>query len=682
MAECFLPADLCEDLLCCVICYESFSDSRVPKALPCLHSLCTTCLKGCISVEKKRSHPRSQQSQGKEQQPPKTFPCPLCKESIRIPHNGIDGFKDDFRIRKISEALSKRTKEAAAHGDGTASKKCDICICFRKDSSASNYCLECMKLLCAECSQKHLKTVVSDDHTLVSSSFEALKGTTACQHHPNEEVRYCCRDCHQPICMTCTFSDEHSDHDIVKLAEEMGHIRRQLGSLLDDCRQKVRQMQANVGRCDRLQSKVHSKEKNVCRAIVSRSLQEICRIRARQAKMEEEVNTTCRQRHEDLQTKRVTVQEDIEALEEMCHFADRLLQKGHDAQVASAHIALVRRLEDASSKSTALPLDEAAYTDLGRYEQLIHPEKTQEAAETEDDEMHSSIVAEMRGVVNEMQMLSLEREGTKGKLFKKIGCTGTGQAQFRFPSAATFLPNNDIVICDLHNQRVQIFAPDGSFKSQFKRDCFKPCGVAVSGQNIVIADAERDNSCLRIFSPSGVEKAVVGRNLFNYPFSVAVNSKGSFVVSDPGVNKVFVLNKDGTMEKQFDTKTKFGLYLAVNSRDEVLLSDWHNHCVKIFDASGRLLRKVGSKGSDDGLLLLPLGVTTDLKDNILVLDCRNSRVTMFDTSGYFIKHLVGPDHNLQHSRAVALSRDGKLVVTRGDPSEKRQVPNEVLLYQA
>lgn len=678
MAECFLPADLCEDLLCCVICYEPFTESRIPKALPCLHSLCRPCLKGCISAERKRSNPRSQ-AQAKEQ--PNTFPCPLCKEITRIPRNGLDGFKDDFRIRKISEAVAKN-RSASTNGDepGSNNKKCDICRCFNKNSEATSFCLECMKLMCAECSDRHLKTMVSDDHTIVNASYELLQGTTSCEHHPTEEVRYCCRDCQKPMCMTCTFSDEHADHDIVKLSEEMTHIREQIGSLLTTCKQKVRDMRCSVEGCDTLQSKVHAKEKNVCRAILSRTLQEICRTRARQAKMEEEVESVCRERHTELQVRRVKVQEDMEVLDEMCHFADMLLQKGHDAQVASTHSALVRQLQEASGKDTAQPLEETTYTDLGKYEGLIEPENNTD--DEEDTKMRSSIVAEMRGVVTEMQMLSTDREGTKGKLLKKIGCTGTAEAQFRFPSAAAFLPNGDLVICDLHNQRVQIFNPDGLFKSQFTRDPFKPCGVAVVGHDIVIADAGRENSCLRVFSADGSQKAVVGRHLFNYPFSVAVNSKGRFVVSDPGVNKIFVITKDNKVERQIDTKTKFGLYLTVNSRDEILLSDWHNHCIKIFDTRGKLIRKIGNKGSADGQLLLPLGVSTDRKDNILVLDCRNSRVSLFDIGGRFLKHVIGPDENLQHSRAVVLSRDhGKLVVTRGDPCETRQVPNEVLLYQ-
>ena len=352
-----------------------------------------------------------------------------------------------------------------------------------------------------------------------------------------------------------------------------------------------------------------------------------------------------------------------------------------EAKVASTHAALVSQLEEASNKGTARPLDEDAYTDLGKYEGLIEAEEEDSLSHSEDNRMRTSIVAAMRGVVTEMQMLSMDRENTKGKLLKKIGSTGKGEAKFRFPSAAAFMPNGDVVVCDLHNQRVRIFTPEGAFKSQFGKDAFKPCGVTVRGEDIVIADAEREKSCLRIFSANGSEKAVIGRHLFNYPFSVTVNSKDQFVVSDPGVNKVFVLTRDGKLDRQFDTKTKFGLYLAVNSRDEVLLSDWHNHCVKVFDPNGRLLRKVGTKGTSDGQLLLPLGVVTDRKDNILVLDCRNSRVSMFDTAGIFIKHLLGPDENLQHSRAVVLSRDGRLIITRGDPCEKRQVPNEVLLYQ-
>ena len=147
MAASFTPSDLYEDLLCCVICYEPFADDRIPKALPCLHTFCAGCLQNTIHAHKRNHYRQSGHSTGH-------FPCPICKDVVRIPHNGMDGFRDDFRIRRMSEALNQtRTllrieslEEGAAQageGDGSLSERepevpelsldtttCEVSACF------------------------------------------------------------------------------------------------------------------------------------------------------------------------------------------------------------------------------------------------------------------------------------------------------------------------------------------------------------------------------------------------------------------------------------------------------------------------------------------------------------------------------------------------------------------------
>ena len=615
-ADGFLPADLCEDLLCCTICYEPFTETRVPKSLPCLHTLCHACLKGCIKLQRdqnKRSTSGTAES-GK-------FPCPVCKEIIPIPKNGVKGFKDDFRIRKISEAVAKgREMENGASGD--SGKKCEVCKIFDKESCATLYCVECMKLLCEECSEKHLGTGIGEDHTMVSSSHNLLT-SVACEDHPSEELRYCCRDCEQkPVCVACTFSEEHKEHDIVKLREETGSIKEEVVNLMETCSQKISGIRNNVKEFDSLQSRLHSKTKSVTRAVLSRTLQEICRARSKQAKMEEELENITKDKHELLQTKRQDTQEKMEALEEFCIFADKICKKGQDLQVVSMHAEMIARLKDLGDIEKPSYIEQDEFVDLGKFESLFQHERTTQ--EAEDSQTRSSIVKEMRRVVTQMRMMSVDREDEPGpKLLQKIGSTGVGDEQFRFPSGVTFLPNGDLVVCDMHNQRIQIFGLNLKLKNIIQSEPFKPCGVAVTkGGDLVVTDADRENGCLRIFSSDGIQKNILGEGMFSYPFSVAVDTTGQFVVSDPGSNKLVVLAEDGTRKIDMDTRSKFGLYVAVNNRDEVFLSDWHNHCIRIFSANGRLVRKIGSKGAGDGNLLLPLGVCCDPSGNLIVLDCR------------------------------------------------------------
>ena len=76
--------------------------------------------------------------------------------------------------------------------------------------------------------------------------------------------------------------------------------------------------------------------------------------------------------------------------------------------------------------------------------------------------------------------------------------------------------------------------------------------------------------------------------------------------------------------------------VAINQREEVVVTEGSGHCVSVFSPSGKKLRSFGTRGSDQGQLRDPYGVTVDGKGNILVADCFNQRIQMFTAEGQFL----------------------------------------------
>ena len=82
-------------------------------------------------------------------------------------------------------------------------------------------------------------------------------------------------------------------------------------------------------------------------------------------------------------------------------------------------------------------------------------------------------------------------------------------------------------------------------------------------------------------------------------------------------------------------------FIAVDSKQRVLVADSGNHCIKAFDSnSGAFLAKFGARGVADGCLDWPKGICVDANDNVIVTDMYNNRVSMFSPDGQFVKHLV------------------------------------------
>ena len=67
-------------------------------------------------------------------------------------------------------------------------------------------------------------------------------------------------------------------------------------------------------------------------------------------------------------------------------------------------------------------------------------------------------------------------------------------------------------------------------------------------------------------------------------------------------------------------------FCAVNADNDIIVSDFHNHQVKVYDAEGTFKFAFGSNGEGNGQFNAPTGVAVDSKGNILVADWGNSRI--------------------------------------------------------
>ena len=86
----------------------------------------------------------------------------------------------------------------------------------------------------------------------------------------------------------------------------------------------------------------------------------------------------------------------------------------------------------------------------------------------------------------------------------------------------------------------------------------------------------------------------IGKGQFGWPYGIAVNSAGQLVVTDAFSDSVSVYGvNDGKRVRQFgssgtrDNNFRNPYHVTVDTRDNILVSDCGNDCVKAFDATGR-----------------------------------------------------------------------------------------------
>ncbi|XP_055500250.1 tripartite motif-containing protein 2 isoform X1 [Leucoraja erinacea] len=262
-------------------------------------------------------------------------------------------------------------------------------------------------------------------------------------------------------------------------------------------------------------------------------------------------------------------------------------------------------------------------------------------------------------------------------LIFRIGTKGRNKGEFTNLQGVATSTNGKVMIADSNNQCVQIFSNDGQFKNRFgvrgrsPGQLQRPTGVAVhpSG-DIIIADY--DNKWVSIFSSDGKFKVKLGSGKLLGPKGVAVDRNGHIIVVDNKACCVFIFQPNGKLvtkfgnrgngDKQFAGTLDGPHFAAVNNNNEIIVTDFHNHSVKVFNTDGEFVLKFGSNGEGNGQFNAPTGVAVDANGNIIVADWGNSRIQVFDGNGSFLSYINTSADPLYGPQGLALTSDGHVVV--------------------
>lgn len=140
----------------------------------------------------------------------------------------------------------------------------------------------------------------------------------------------------------------------------------------------------------------------------------------------------------------------------------------------------------------------------------------------------------------------------------KFGEFGVMDGQFTEPSGVAVNAQNDIVVADTNNHRIQIFDREGRFKFQFgecgKRDgqLLYPNRVAVvkSSGDIVVTERSPTHQ-IQIYNQYGQFMRKFGASVLQHPRGVTVDSKGRIVIVECKVMRVIIFDLTGNVLRKF-----------------------------------------------------------------------------------------------------------------------------------
>lgn len=224
-------------------------------------------------------------------------------------------------------------------------------------------------------------------------------------------------------------------------------------------------------------------------------------------------------------------------------------------------------------------------------------------------------------------------KGRRGSFFKPVGVSGTS-------SGLTFVTDttsDEISVFDEKDKYVRNIGEDLDIK--------QPTGTAVDNVNGRLYVTDTHNHHIKVFNSETLEyiknigKRGTLKGDFNFPTSLAINSKGDLHVVDTMNGRVQIFDKDGKFLRTFgQLGDAVGMFarprgIAIDSDDHIYVVDGAFNNVQIFNTEGQLLLYFGGFGSGPGQMVLPAGIAIDSEDYIYVIDSWNARLNKYQYLG-------------------------------------------------
>lgn len=184
----------------------------------------------------------------------------------------------------------------------------------------------------------------------------------------------------------------------------------------------------------------------------------------------------------------------------------------------------------------------------------------------------------------------------------------------------------------------------------------------------------KEKTILEIDSENGQMLNSWGENMFIMPHGLTVDRDDNIWVTDVGLHQVFkfdhtgkLLMKLGEALTRGSDRTHFNrpTDVAVNSDGSFYVSDGYgNSRIVKFTSQGEYIFEWGKKGNEPGAFNIPHGICIDADENVYVADRENNRVQKFDPTGKLL-HIFN-DRSFASLCSVAIDSVGNKLVAIDD----------------
>ena len=572
-----------------------------PKHLPCLHTFCLHCLKHWHTT----SHGRD------------TIRCPKCQAISRVPEGGdLKDLPTSFYLNGLIDVLA--IKECK-----TSQVRCGNCD---KKSAESFYCFHCCVFWCDECITGHNIIRSNKDHRVLAlkdfqdKDYEdVMKRPAFCpkEDHNKEELKYFCKDCELPLCQICVTLD-HGGHNMKLIKEEAERQKTEIKSFIEKQRNNLQAKMNAVSRLDEDCATLIQQGEDVMREIQTFVDNLIAVIEANKKNIFTEVEKETNKSIESITRRKTEIERQMTAIKSSLEKADKLFTRSTNAEIVQ-----LKKSSDTIFEG-------------------VH--------QIEPTDCDPELVAHFVFVENYklFNTVKTEQIGTLKKPTKASHCDIEGKGLeegIALREAHFTLTIKDTEGRQCYNERDHVTV---EIRDEQGRECTSEIQINDCKDGLY-----QVRYCPRDPGKCQVNVKVNGEHIGDSPFTVHVTPFQFKPVLAFGIK--------GSSEEIFS----FPWGVAINAKDEIAVTDYCKHRVKIFNTEGNYLISFGRHGTEEGEFQLPTGITYHNNGNIFVADSGNCRIQIFSGKGEYLGSFGGRgslDSQLYSPHGLSVDSDGNIIV--------------------
>ena len=542
-----------------------------------------------------------------------TLSCPFCQQTIPVPKGGVASLPRNLHlVNNQGDTLHKITSNPPP--------SCDSC----SENTSIAYCTECTDFLCKRCwdahqivrsSRTHSSFTLEDAHAMSQDKLTKLipPFIHICQDHTDQQLDFYCQQCIIPVCVKCTIIN-HKDHPVIEVSKQVDGNKATVHESIQGFQVAQQQLKKVLISGEEMKEKINARKN--------------------------ELDTIIRQKFATLQQ---LLHEREEAL---------LAQSSEVANAKEARLSLQLEgihhlLETMTYCESIVTSAVVEYNDV----ELVSVAHTLQTRANQLQEEFSKTSLE----VCELPTISVDI--STDELATKIANVDITFNEISPNNTTAVVPFNDVLVDK--ESTIRIISRDSKGKELSKG------GAMVSGKLVPVEEKGRPIEAKSTDCGDGTYLVYLApQQLGQHKLSVTIKDQS---IQGSPFNVSVVATRDYTILKN-SVQTITGIntprLIAFSNNGDMFVTSCNNHCIYVYDNSGRQKTTIGSYGTGPLQFNGLYGIAIN-GDIMYVSESGGHRIHKLTLGGKFLGTFGGKGSGkgqLSNPHDICIGLDGRIYV--------------------